>query len=289
MTATPKICAIIVIFQPPKGLNPLLNAISPQVQEVVIVDNGNNTPIDSTHWIDNPENGLAKAQNLGLAKTRELGCSHLLLLDDDSLPAPNMVEKLLEGQQLALEQGLNPAIIGPNIEEVGLAQSKYIQPKGKCGFKRVSFSENTPILSDLFYVAASGSLIALEVFDKIGELREEFFIYYIDTEFALRARKAGYEVIAVRDAKMQHHFGTRSYHSLFGLRFTTTNHSATARYYMFRNRKYLWGKYSLSEPGYLLFDLLRAGSEILRVLLFEKQKIAKVMAMMSGLFDVSTR
>lgn len=281
------IAAIIVLYQPPESLPALLAAIRPQVQEIIMVDNGENSPVDAVHWIKNPENNLAKAQNLGVAKARELGCSHVLLLDDDSLPAEDMVAKLLATAKKQNKQGgKKVAIAAPYLEEEALGKPPlYIQPKGRFSFHRIGFDEKTPILNNLYYVAASGSLIALEIFDHIGDFKEDFGIYFVDTEFCLRARKAGFDIIAVRDAKMQHRFGKRTNHTLPGGRtISTTNHSPQARQIMCRNRRHLWKKYLDSDGGYVWFDILRLQSEALRVLLFEDDKTIKLSAMVSGLF-----
>lgn len=284
MTESPKIAAIITIYQPPQRLETLIERVAPQVAEVIVVDNGENEAVSGCHWLKNPENGLAKAQNKGIAKAHELGCTHILLLDDDSLPAADMVARLLSGLKKARKEGgREVAIAGPYIEEEALGQPpKYIRPKGKYNFTRVSFDETTPILRDLFYVAASGSLMPIDIFDHIGNLKEEFFIYFIDTEFCLRARKHGFDIIAVRDAKISHRFGQRSNHEFLGHKFSTTNHPPQAREYMFRNRKKLWIKYFESDAGYVWFDILRAQSEVLRIILFEKNKTEKLAAIMRG-------
>lgn len=282
MTITPKIAAIITVFEPTQAIDLLLKNINSQVGEVIIVDNGKNKTLKDCIWLKNPENGLAKAQNMGVAKARELECTHILLLDDDSIPAPNMVSKLLE----ASKKHPNAAVIGPYIEEEATSEPpKYITPKSDYNFKRVSFDDNTPILENLYYVAASGSLIPIEIFDHIGDLKEDFFIYFIDTEFCLRARASGFDIIAVRDAKMKHHFGDSSTHKMLGKKIKTTNHSPKAREYMFRNRRKLWSKYFETDAGYVWFDIMRAQSEAIRVLLYEKQKVEKLQAMVKGLFS----
>lgn len=282
MTISPKVAAIITAYKPYQPIDKLYKNIKNQVDEVIIVDNGENTSIEGCHWLNNPENGIAKAQNMGIKKARELECTHILLLDDDSIPAENMVSKLLK----ALKKEEKAAVIAPYIEEPNLNRPpKYIQPKSDYNFQRVSFDEHTDILRNLYYVAASGSLIPLEIFDHIGEMKEAFFIYFVDTEFCLRARAAGFDIVAVRDAKMQHQFGTPSNHSFFGKQVSTTNHPAEARKWMFKNRRQLWTKYFDTDAGYVFFDVLRAQSEVIRVLLFERHKLKKLQAMAQGLLS----
>ncbi len=49
-------------------------------------------------------------------------------------------------------------------------------------------------------VAFEGFLVRSEVIGAIGLPDESFFIFYDDVDFAIRARRAGYRIWAVRDA-----------------------------------------------------------------------------------------
>jgi rhamnosyltransferase len=195
-------------------------------------------------------------------------------------------------------------VIAPTLIEPTLGRKPaFIQAKGKWWFRRTSADTDRtlqteqssarsggkrndgglpPLIQNLFYVAASGSLIPLAVIQKIGGMNEDLGIYFVDTEFCLRARKAGLDIVAIPTATMEHSFGNVSRH-LGGV--TTTNHSAEARFRMFRNRKKLWRNYWQSDAGYVIFDILRSLSEIIRVMLFEAQKCQKLTAIMRGLFS----
>ncbi len=273
----------MVLFNPPETVTAAIARLYTQVKWLIIVDNGRNHALKAQvaaakcHWIENPENNLAKAQNLGIARAKELGAAVVLLMDDDSEPAADMVTRL----RAAWQPGMG--VVGPYLEEPAFKREPhYIQACGKFGFRRVTFHHEN-LLSDLFYVAASGSLIPLEVIDNIGGMDEGLGIYFVDTEFCLRARAAGYNIAAVGDARLVHRFGKRSEHILLGRKISTTNHPAAAREKMFRNRKKLWQKYGKNYPGYVVFDVLRAASEMLRVNLFEAEKLEKIRAMLRGL------
>ena len=47
-------------------------------------------------------------------------------------------------------------------------------------------------------------LIPMEVFNKIGEMDESFFVYDEDLDWCLRGRDVGYKVIVLRDAVAYH-------------------------------------------------------------------------------------
>jgi GT2 family glycosyltransferase len=271
---------VMVVYRPPASVHAAIEALLPQVKALVVVDNGQNAALkqamgDRVIWLQSSENNLGIAQNLGIAKARELGAEFVLLMDDDSLPAPDMVQHLRGSWTLGV------AVVAPNLQEPSGRAPHYIQATGKGWFRRITFTQ--PLLNRLFYVAASGSLIPLCVIDAIGAMDEDFGIYFIDTEFCLRARKAGYDIVAVEAAKMQHRFGNVTSHFVCGKEITTTNHPPESRRLMYRNRKRLWFAYLFTDTGYVLFDTLRCWSEIARILLFEDLKMSKMLAILRGL------
>lgn len=286
------IAAILTVYDPPARVCDAITAILPQVDWLVVVDNADNADLrawaerqgGTLYWLQNPANGLGRAQNLGIAEARKLGAQWVLLLDDDSMPAADMVARMKEAYgAMPPERRQKLGVMGAHIEEAELhRQALYIRPRRGVWFRRVPFGRES-VLHDLLYVCASGSLIPLRVIDAIGGMEEDFFIYFIDTEFCLRARTAGYDICAVREARLRHRIGRRSTHRLLGFAFSTTNHPPHARHLLFRNRARLWLRYWRKQPAFVIFDLLRAGSEVARVALFERDKAAKLQAMAKGL------
>ena len=71
------VCAVVVTFQPDQGeLATLLEALRPQVDALVLVDNGSDQPqllhglaanFDSQLILLEENQGIARAQNLGIA------------------------------------------------------------------------------------------------------------------------------------------------------------------------------------------------------------------------------
>ena len=59
------------------------------------------------------------------------------------------------------------------------------------------------------HIIASGSLIRSEVVEKIGLLREDWFIGFIDFEYCFRATQYGYSSIVTKKACMRHMMGDR--------------------------------------------------------------------------------
>ena len=102
------ITAIVVTYNPdPARLAQLCQAVQPQVEHVVLVDNGSSAEAlaalqalvegssSALTLLPLGENrGIGAAQNAGIALARERGSRYVLLLDHDSIPEADMVATL---------------------------------------------------------------------------------------------------------------------------------------------------------------------------------------------------
>lgn len=79
-------------------------------------------------------------------------------------------------------------------------------------------------------------LVPVEVLKKVGLMRDELFIDYIDIEWCLRTASNGYSLYAIPDAKMSHTIGDER--KLF-LGREVSIHSPLRRYYLARNSIYM--------------------------------------------------
>lgn len=232
------IVAILVVFQPDLlKLKSNIAFITSQVDTLLLVNNGFNHDILSAALKDAPANtelfqldsnlGIAAAQNIGIKFARTKGAKYVLLLDQDSTPDSNMVKELLQ----ALVNLPNAAAVGPvYLSEHQNEASIFTRVIGLCRIKQVCDTTNPIVRTDA--LIASGCLIPMAIVDIVGDMREELFIDYVDTEWGLRAQAAGYASYAVWSAKMSHQLGSRA------IEFMGRNmivHSPLRRYYQYRN------------------------------------------------------
>ena len=116
----PNIVAIIVTYHPDINLlSKQIDLLTPQVTETILVDNGSSCDVND--WNNQREQkvvsvitlgdnrGIAAAHNKGIEWAKNRGADYVLLMDQDSLPAPNLVEKLVS----TLSQQVLPAAAGP--------------------------------------------------------------------------------------------------------------------------------------------------------------------------------
>ena len=54
------------------------------------------------------------------------------------------------------------------------------------------------------YICGADMMVKHEVLEKLGGFSNDFFLYYEDTEFTYRIKLAGYEIVSVPFAKIQH-------------------------------------------------------------------------------------
>jgi rhamnosyltransferase len=234
---------VVITFHPDiPALTRMLELIAPQIEKLVIVDNGSDTDLTAiaerfdAHLELLGENfGIAHAQNVGIGIAKIQGFDQVLLLDQDSLPAPDMVERLIAAQDRLRADGKTVAAVGAN----------YIDPrKGDTGCfpyrkglrlkHRVNTGKETIVETD--YLIASGSLTPIDVFDKVGVMVDELFIDYVDIEWGLRAREMGYISYGVFDAHMEHALGDDHIQFLWR---RVPVHSPVRHYYQQRNAVWL--------------------------------------------------
>ncbi|PVV20515.1 MAG: hypothetical protein B6D79_14450 [gamma proteobacterium symbiont of Ctena orbiculata] len=291
------IVAVTVTYNVDGGFEDALQSYLDQVAQVIIVDNS--TDANSREWlaeivhsagervklIQNRQNlGLGKAQNIGIRAALDGGATWLLLMDDDSRAAPDMVSELL---RTALQQEPDVAIFAPRYDEQGVTRdARYVTaPQGAYGSPRFTIQDfsNASTLSHLLFAISSGSLIRASLFREIGLIRESFSIDYLDVDFSLRALRGGYRIMAVADAVLYHQVGAQSEHRLFGRRFLAWNHSPMRRYTIYRNRTRIWRENLFSFPGFVIYDFLASLHDLFRILMFEESKTGKLWAAAKGI------
>jgi rhamnosyltransferase len=292
------ICAVLVTYNIGKRVLAGLNSLLQQVDSIIIIDNNSsdNSMLVAQDFAKNHDgrvqvlqsgvNNLAYAQNLGIAAAKIMGADFVLLMDHDSVAGDGMVTSLLEAyQDYNANNHKCAAIAVPNIaERFSVRQAYYTCHIKRIMFWRKTFGDNA-ILDDLMVAIASGSLISMQVLDEIGNMNEDFCIDQVDFEWCLRAVVAGYKIIAVRDAVLEHQLGKCRDFKVMRMCITTSNHNPTRRYYIYRNRLRLWRMYGLRLPAFVIFDICAIIFDLCKIAFLEANKKAKMKAILKGVGD----
>jgi rhamnosyltransferase len=241
------VVAVVVTYQPQLDtLGDMLDALAPQVDAVVIVDNSADAAVAT--WLEGHsgsrqeaillrENlGVAAAQNVGIARARERRAKYVVLFDQDSLPAPDMVHHLIEAVQAKQSTGCRVAAAGPRyIDDRQGNPPPFIRIQ-RLKILRQACDKPTSIV-DVDYLISSGCLIPMFTLDAVGLMREDLFIDYVDIEWGLRAENHGFQSYGVCSARMQHSLGDPPI-KFFGKNIPL--HSPLRHYYHFRNAVLLY-------------------------------------------------
>lgn len=277
-----KVAAIIVSYNPDSNLFDSINLLLNQVEKVIIVDNGSKEKYvkyiksineDKIEIILNKENlGIATALNIGVRKALENGYEWILTMDQDSKASPDMVKKMFNVyNSINREERKDILSIFPNFVE-----------------ERIQSIEENSNMNSYEYVDAditSGNLLRKEVFEKVGFFDDSLFIDLVDTDFCMRLNEKGIKMIKIRDAVLYHSLGeSKTIKGILGS-FNTSNHSALRRYYMTRNRFYIWEKYKGLNSFTLNRDKKLFKKEFVKIILGEKDKVNKIKMVLRGYKD----
>lgn len=216
-----EVVCIIVTFNRADLLKKVVHGVLNQtknVSKIIIVDNNSQ---DNTSEIvglfklsfnnivyHNTGSNLGGAGGFhaGFTIAEDYPYDYIWVMDDDCLPEPNCLEELLK----------------VNIENVGIVQPMRYNLDGSCAeLSPVEYDLKNPFnlnpktksvldcyggltsdsIIELHGVPFEGPLISKKVIQDVGYPNPNFFIFYDDLDFSIRARKLGYKIFCSRKAK----------------------------------------------------------------------------------------
>jgi len=195
-----------------------LAAVRYENASVILVDNasadGTADAVRKAHGdrvavIENEENlGFARGNNVGIRRALDEGADFVLLLNNDTVVDPALLDRLVEVIAGSDEIG----IVGPKIyyasppDRIWFAGGEVLLSRGLS--RHIGIRERDTgrydSIRDVDYVTGCALLARREVFEKIGYLDPVFAAYYEDTDFCMRARRAGFRVVYAPAGKVWH-------------------------------------------------------------------------------------
>jgi rhamnosyltransferase len=287
-----KVYAVIVVYQPQQAaLSALIVALAHQVAHVLVVDNGCSASVKAAifalpalpglTWLPQAQNaGLATGLNIGITHACAAQASHVMLFDQDSLPAAAMVSALLAAEQSLLASGIQFAALGPVYTDASTGRIAPIMGFENC-YTRRKYQADFDGMIEAGYLITSGQLISRAALDAIGLMRDDLFIDGIDIEWALRARHRGWRSFAVCTAQMSHHLGDLQ--QVFGQR-QIPLHSPLRHYYIIRNSLLLMRSSEINFK-WKCSDLLKTIRRLIVYPLLCSNPLAHIRWMLRGLWD----
>jgi rhamnosyltransferase len=265
----------VVLYHPGDYIVENLNLIVSQVINVVIIAN-DGKDIERLKGVEkskiyyfnaNGNIGLAAALNYGIEVAKKLGSSWCLLLDQDTTIDSNLIFELNNTYNICTFR-----------ENIGILVPNYRSPVGN----RLAYNDQVK-WQTITSAVTSGSLVSIHAIERTGLMNERFFIECIDTEFCLRVRSLGFQIIASGAALMTHGAGSPEKKEIFGHSFFVTHHPPWRYFYQFRNLIWTLKKYYKNEPHWATMTLISIPKRIFLLIFYENQKILKILAMIRGI------
>lgn len=226
-------CAGVVLYKPDSALL-ARQAEGLRGRTLFVFANG---PVESSalaalaptnlRLIQSEENvGLGRGLNgVTQAAARE-GFSHIMLLDQDSEPPPDLLDRLT-ARSLSLEQHEKIAVLAP-----------LLVPPKEGFYKPIRYERREPARADglfaLDFAPTSGSLVNLAAYAAVGPFRDDFFIAGLDVEWGFRAWDRGWGSYLVSDLVMPHRWGEAASEEELG-KAQILRHAPIRNYYYARN------------------------------------------------------
>jgi len=270
-------------------LRRLIAAVQPQVGALWLINNGDVgelAALDVSHDLEiiqsehNLGIGAAISHAIHLAKIA--GYEFLLTLDQDSIPAPNMVDTLLTSHRELIKRGALVAGVGPKqVDRRSAHQSLFIAPITRSFPLRQYFTPSSGDVIEADHLITSGMLAPLSIYAVIGAPRADLFIDYVDIEWSLRARKHGMKLFVVGSAVLHHSIGD-NYRHFMGKQVPI--HSPLRNYYLMRNGVFLQKLPTISLV-WKISDALQLVKKFIFFGFFLPQRATRWRMMLRGIHD----
>ncbi|OYT92553.1 MAG: hypothetical protein CFE43_07855 [Burkholderiales bacterium PBB3] len=281
------IWACVVCYLPDlQTLERLVSVLSPQVERVLLMDNSPGPLIGvesllapKVAYLKMPGNlGTAGALNRGWALAIEAGAGAVVSFDQDSTVTGDLVTELARNYQKLCSDGQVVAAIGPRIVDPRSGRPARIRhPQKLFRFHKVA-CVGPPVAVD--HLISSGSLVPASSFRAVGEFSELLFLDYVDIEWSLRARMAGYSVYVVPGLFMNHTIGDKIL-SLGGR--SLPIHKPFRTYLLIRNHLLLW-RSPAAKLFWLLSDFRQLVAKLIILLIIQPQRLLRLRLVLLGMW-----
>jgi rhamnosyltransferase len=289
------VCAVVVTYQPQLDvLRQVLDSVGPQVGQVLLFDNATGGPAlddfsgfltqaeaEGVVVVRSPTNvGLGAAMNRAADHARAAGFGYLLLLDQDSLPDPGMVATLKDSCE-ELSRTRPVAAVGPQFRD---RRNGHVAPFIDVGFpfsRKLFGGPGQRVACD--FLISSGSLLPLDVLERVGGMDERLFIDNVDMEWCFRARHRGFALFGICDARMRHSIGD-TLRAAWLKPGGVIIHKPIRLYYIMRNRVLLYGRKE-TPTMWIAQDVPRLLLKFVGSVLFVAPRGQYLQMMLLGLLD----
>lgn len=257
-----KIAVIIVHFGKIETTKTCLKELNKKINNnrVILINNTSDDIsslakiIPATQVIENKTNlGFAKAVNQGIKiALADPSITHILLLNNDLILSFGSLSQLTQ----AISQGKNVGIVSPILHHAGGYDWGGKYNKWLSMVKHANWPNKPKTVQSVAHVAGAAMLLSRQVVEVVGMFDEQFFMYYEDLDYCLRAAQAGFTINIVPDVVAEH------------LISSSTNSSQRAKYQWASHLKFINKHlFKLAYPTAYLYNLIFYPLVLLKLLL----------------------
>lgn len=217
----PKVCIIILNWNGKKDTLECLSSvqkISYSNFETLVVDNGSTDDsasaikeqFPSIKIIETGKNlGYAEGNNVGMRYGMDHGADFLFILNNDTVVESPILTHFIQ----AFEKEPDAGILGAKIylysernrlDHLGGSWNRKKSAFDLIGYRKLDDEGAWNKMLPLDYVCGAGFMISRKLISAIGVLEARFFVYWEDTDYCFRARRAGFKVMSCPEAKLFH-------------------------------------------------------------------------------------
>lgn len=206
--------------------------------EILLVDNASDEDegkiisreYTGIHVIKSEKNlGFAGGNNLGIKFAMEHGADYIMLLNNDTVIDPAMISELIKNAN-------ETDIVAPRMfyydkkDVIWYSGGNINKYSGniRCKYFGKNVREVNDKIEECTFATGCCILFSVNLIDKIGGLKDDYFMYCEDTEFSIRVIEAGGVIRVIPSAKLWHKVSS----SIGGAG------NAFSLYYSSRNRLY---------------------------------------------------
>jgi rhamnosyltransferase len=282
--------AVLVVFHPESDPRSVIERLSASVGHVLLVDNSVHghpalraLPVQANlHLFRNANaGGLAGAYNRAREALARLApdLRQLVFVDEDSdaavldrfLADADVQARLADAGTAAVAPAYCDRATGLRGKHMLLSRWRWHGlPRHFEGMRRVSFLIN------------SMSVWRCAALDRLGPFDEGLRIDHVDTDYCLRARRAGLSLWLHGSHEFRHAIGERRRFRLFGVEMQAGGHSAARRYLIGRNTAWLARRSLWREPSFTALCIARLAYEAVGIVMAEPERGPKLRALLRG-------
>mgnify|MGYP001459872522 CR=1 FL=1 len=202
--------------------------------------------------------GYANGNNIGIKYAMDKGSEYVCVLNNDVVVEKDFLSKIIKVMESQPQVGIaGPCIckysdrniiqaMGGNINLfTGLTQGIH---KGN------KYSKLRPENTEVAYLGGACFVAKSEVFNNIGFIPENYFLFFEETEFCLKAARAGYKLLCIYESKIYHKGSS-----------TIAKYNGLSYYFLNRNRVVFMRRNAnvFQKSVFFIYIFIEAGGRII--------------------------